>query len=82
MKGFVLGVVVTILVVATVVYVYFATGMAPVATSAAPMKPIWLRARTSTWSSVMSAMASREKSRPRSLKANSLAHRTFSKVKA
>jgi thiosulfate dehydrogenase len=37
MKGFVLGVVVTILVVATVVYVYFATGMAPVATSAAPM---------------------------------------------
>ncbi len=37
MKGFVFGVVVTILVVAAVVYVYFATGMAPVATSAAPM---------------------------------------------
>lgn len=37
MKGFVFGVVVTILVVATVVYVYFATGMAPVATSASPM---------------------------------------------
>lgn len=37
MKGFVLGVVVTILVFAAVVYVYFATGMAPVATSAPPM---------------------------------------------
>lgn len=37
MKGFVFGVVVTILVVAAVVYVYFATGMAPVATSASPM---------------------------------------------
>ena len=37
MKGFAFGVVATILVVAAVVYVYFATGMAPVATSAAPM---------------------------------------------
>jgi thiosulfate dehydrogenase len=37
MKGFVLGVGATILVVAVVVYVYFATGMAPVATSASPM---------------------------------------------
>ena len=37
MKGFALGVIVTILVVAAVVYVYFATGMAPVATSASPM---------------------------------------------
>jgi thiosulfate dehydrogenase len=36
-KGFALGVIVTILVVAAVVYVYFATGMAPVATSASPM---------------------------------------------
>jgi thiosulfate dehydrogenase len=37
MKGFVLGVLVTILAVAAVVYVYFESGMAPVATSAAPM---------------------------------------------
>jgi thiosulfate dehydrogenase len=37
MKGFVLGVVVTILAVAAVVYIYFATGMAPAATSASPM---------------------------------------------
>ena len=37
MKGFIFGVVVTILVVAAVVYIYFATGMAPVATSASPM---------------------------------------------
>jgi thiosulfate dehydrogenase len=37
MKGFVFGVVVTILVVSAVVYVYFATGIAPVATSAAPI---------------------------------------------
>jgi thiosulfate dehydrogenase len=37
MKGFVLGIVVTILVFAAVVYIYFATGMAPVATSAPPM---------------------------------------------
>jgi mono/diheme cytochrome c family protein len=37
MKGFVLGVVVTILVSVAGVYVYFATGMAPVATSASPM---------------------------------------------
>ena len=37
MKGFVIGVVVGILGVAAVVYVYFATGMAPLATSAAPM---------------------------------------------
>jgi thiosulfate dehydrogenase len=37
MKGFVFGVVIAILGVAAVVYVYFATGIAPVATSAAPM---------------------------------------------
>jgi thiosulfate dehydrogenase len=37
MKGFVFGVVVAILGVAAVVYVYFATGIAPVATLAAPM---------------------------------------------
>jgi thiosulfate dehydrogenase len=37
MKRFVSGVVVTILVIAAVVYVYFATGIAPVATSAPPM---------------------------------------------
>lgn len=37
MKGFVLGVVVTILAVFAVVYLYFSTGMAPVATSAPPM---------------------------------------------
>jgi thiosulfate dehydrogenase len=37
MKGFVSGVVVTILVFAAVVYIYFSTGMAPVATSASPM---------------------------------------------
>jgi mono/diheme cytochrome c family protein len=37
MKGFVLGVVVTIAALAAIVYVYFATGMAPVATSAPPM---------------------------------------------
>jgi thiosulfate dehydrogenase len=37
MRGFVLGVVVTILVAAGVLYVYFATGIAPVATSASPM---------------------------------------------
>jgi len=37
MRGFVFGVVFTILVAASVLYVYFATGMAPVATSASPM---------------------------------------------
>jgi thiosulfate dehydrogenase len=37
MKGFVLGVVATIVAVAATVYLYFATGMAPVATSASPM---------------------------------------------
>jgi thiosulfate dehydrogenase len=37
MKGFVLGVVITFLAVAAVVYFYFASGMAPVATSAAAM---------------------------------------------
>src|SRR5690348_12121003 len=37
MKGFVLGVVVTILTIAAVVYIYFATGIAPAATSASPM---------------------------------------------
>lgn len=37
MKGFVLGVLVTILMLAAIVYAYFATGMAPVATSASPM---------------------------------------------
>jgi mono/diheme cytochrome c family protein len=37
MKGFVLGVVVTIVAGAAAVYFYFATGMAPVATSAPPM---------------------------------------------
>ena len=37
MKGFVLGVVVTIVVIAATVYLYFATGLAPVATSAPPM---------------------------------------------
>lgn len=36
-KGFAIGVVVTVIAVAAVVYVYFATGMAPVATSAAAM---------------------------------------------
>jgi len=37
MKGFLLGVVVTILAVAAVVYIYFGSGMAPAATSASPM---------------------------------------------
>ncbi len=37
MKGFVLGVVVTVGVIAAVGYLYFALGLAPVATSAAPM---------------------------------------------
>jgi thiosulfate dehydrogenase len=37
MKGFLLGVVVTIMVIMAVVYGYFATGRAPVATSAPPM---------------------------------------------
>ena len=37
MKGFVFGVALTILVITAVVYIYFATGMAPVATSAPPM---------------------------------------------
>lgn len=37
MKGFMLGVVATLVVIAVGVYVYFATGMAPVATSAPPM---------------------------------------------
>lgn len=37
MKGFVLGVVITLAVIGGVVYAYFATGRAPVATSASPM---------------------------------------------
>ena len=37
MKGFVLGVVVTMVAVVAAVYLYFATGMAPVAVSAPPM---------------------------------------------
>ena len=37
MKGFLLGIVVTIVVLIAVVYGYFATGRAPVATSAPPM---------------------------------------------
>jgi thiosulfate dehydrogenase len=37
LKGFVLGVLLTLLVGAAAVYVYFARGMAPVATSAQPM---------------------------------------------
>lgn len=37
MKGFLLGVVVTLVAIAATVYVYFATGMAPVAVSAPPM---------------------------------------------
>jgi thiosulfate dehydrogenase len=37
MKGFLFGVVVTILVFVAVTYVYFGTGIAPVATSAPPM---------------------------------------------
>jgi thiosulfate dehydrogenase len=37
MKSFVLGVVATVIVTVAVVYVYFDFGMAPVATSAAPM---------------------------------------------
>jgi mono/diheme cytochrome c family protein len=37
MKGFVIGVVVGMLLVAAIVYLYFATGMAPAATSAPPM---------------------------------------------
>jgi thiosulfate dehydrogenase len=37
MKGFVLGVVFTIAAITVVFYAYFATGMAPVATSSAPM---------------------------------------------
>lgn len=36
-KGFVLGVAVTIVAIITMAYLYFATGMAPVATSAMPM---------------------------------------------
>jgi len=37
MKGFLLGAVTTLLAVAAAVYLYFATGMAPVAVSAPPM---------------------------------------------
>jgi mono/diheme cytochrome c family protein len=37
MKGFVLGVLLTLLVGAAAIYIYFAEGMAPVATSAPPM---------------------------------------------
>ena len=37
MKGFLVGVVVTILAIVAIVYIYFATGMAPVATSASPI---------------------------------------------
>ena len=37
MKGFVLGVVVTILAIVGILYTYFAMGMAPVATSESPM---------------------------------------------
>lgn len=37
MRGFVLGIVVTIVVGFALVYVYFGTGMAPVATASAPM---------------------------------------------
>lgn len=37
MRGFVFGVVVTIVAIAAIVYVYFAAGIAPVATSAEPM---------------------------------------------
>jgi thiosulfate dehydrogenase len=37
MKGFVLGVLVALVVIAAAVYIYFATGMAPVATASQPM---------------------------------------------
>ena len=37
MKGFALGVVVTMAIIVAATYVYFATGMAPVATTAATM---------------------------------------------
>jgi uncharacterized oligopeptide transporter (OPT) family protein len=37
MKAFVLGIVVTIVAVAATVYLYFATGMEPVAISASPV---------------------------------------------
>jgi mono/diheme cytochrome c family protein len=37
MKGFLLGVVGTVFTIAAIVYFYFATGMAPVATSASPI---------------------------------------------
>ena len=37
MKGFVLGVVATLFALVATVYLYFATGMAPVAVSAPPM---------------------------------------------
>ena len=37
MKGFILGVIVTFVVVAAGVYIYFASGMAPMATAAQPM---------------------------------------------
>jgi len=37
MKGFLLGVIVTVLLGAAGVYIYFSTGMAPVATAAPPM---------------------------------------------
>jgi mono/diheme cytochrome c family protein len=37
MKGFLFGVVAMLVVIVVAVYVYFATGMAPVATSASPM---------------------------------------------
>jgi len=36
-KGFLAGVVVTLLAIVAIVYIYFATGMAPVATSASPI---------------------------------------------
>jgi mono/diheme cytochrome c family protein len=37
MKGFILGVVLTVVVLAAAIYIYFATGMAPVATAAQAM---------------------------------------------
>lgn len=37
MKGFILGVLITVLVGAAIVYIYFATGMAPVATASQAM---------------------------------------------
>ena len=83
-KGFVLGIVVTIVAVAATVYLHFATGMAPVATSASPMPfekkfpRIALHARLEV---ELYAQEFRGRSRPLSPKMNARARRTPSEAR-